>query len=36
MEKGRKNFIDGCVRNGYTKVLADKIFGFIENLLLMV
>lgn len=31
MEKGRKNFIDGCVRNGYTKVLADKIFGFIEK-----
>ena len=34
--KGTKELIDGCVRNGYTKVLADKIFGFIGNLLLMV
>ena len=31
MEKGKKNFIEGCVKNGYTKILAEKIFGFIEK-----
>ena len=31
MEKGKKNFIDGCVKKGYSKKLAEQIFGFIEK-----
>ncbi len=31
MEKSRKQFIDGCEKNGYSKRLAEQIFGFIEK-----
>lgn len=31
MEKGKKNFILGCEKNGYSRALAEKIFGFIEK-----
>lgn len=31
MEKSKKAFIEGCEKNGYTKTLAEKIFGFIEK-----
>ncbi len=31
MKKEQIKFIDQCVKRGYTKKLADKIFGFIEK-----
>lgn len=31
MEKGKKNFISGMVKKGYTSKLAEQIFGFIEK-----
>ena len=31
MEKSKKQFIEGCEKNGYTKRLAEQIFGFIEK-----
>jgi DNA polymerase-3 subunit alpha len=31
MDKAKKQFIDGCVTHGYTKELAEEIFGFIEK-----
>ena len=31
MEKGKKKFIEGCVKRGYTQNLAEKIFNFIEK-----
>lgn len=31
MEKGKAQFIQGCVDHGYTEKLAQEIFGFIEK-----
>jgi DNA polymerase-3 subunit alpha len=31
MEKGKAQFIQGCVEHGYTQKLAQEIFGFIEK-----
>lgn len=31
MEKGRKQFIEGCVAHGYSAKLAEDIFGFMEK-----
>ncbi len=31
MKKEQKKFIDGCLKKGYTKKLAEKIFNFIEK-----
>lgn len=31
MEKGKIQFIRGCVEHGYTEKLAQEIFGFIEK-----
>lgn len=31
MEKVKVKFIEGCVAHGYTKKLAEEIFGFIEK-----
>ncbi len=31
MEKGKVQFIKGCIDHGYSKKLADDIFGFIEK-----
>lgn len=31
MEKSKAAFIAGCEKNGYSKTLAEKIFGFIEK-----
>lgn len=31
MEKGRVEFIEGCVAHGYKKKLAEDVFGFIEK-----
>lgn len=31
MEKGKAQFIQGCVDHGYTQKLAQEIFGFIEK-----
>ncbi|MBI4008743.1 DNA polymerase III subunit alpha [Candidatus Roizmanbacteria bacterium] len=31
MEKEKVKFIEGCVKNGYRKSLAEKIFNFIEK-----
>jgi len=31
MDKGKKKFIEGAVKNGYTKTLAQNIFGFMEK-----
>lgn len=31
MEKGKKQFMEGMVKNGYSKSLADNIFNFIEK-----
>ncbi len=31
MEEGKKKFIDGAARHGYTKKLAEEVFGFIEK-----
>lgn len=31
MEKGKKKFIEGCEKKGYTRTLAEKIFNFIEK-----
>ncbi len=31
MEKSKAQFIDGCEKNGYTRKLAEQIFGFIEK-----
>lgn len=31
MEKGKKKFIEGCEKNGYSRTLAEKIFNFIEK-----
>ncbi|MFA5116942.1 MAG: DNA polymerase III subunit alpha, partial [Candidatus Omnitrophota bacterium] len=30
MEKERKNFVTGCVKNSISEAIANKIFGFIE------
>src|SRR3990167_2010636 len=31
MKKEKEKFLDGCVKNGYKKSLAEKIFNFIEK-----
>ncbi|MBP6994021.1 DNA polymerase III subunit alpha [Candidatus Woesebacteria bacterium] len=31
MEKGKAQFIQGCVEHGYTEKLAKEVFGFIEK-----
>jgi len=31
MKKEEKKFIAGCLKNGYSKILAEKIFSFIEK-----
>lgn len=31
MKKEKENFINGCVKKGYSKALAEKIFSFIEK-----
>ncbi len=31
MKKEKQKFIDGCVKNNYTKNLAERIFNFIEK-----
>src|SRR3989338_2797622 len=31
MVKEKNRFIDMCIKKGYTKSLADKIFSFIEK-----
>ncbi len=31
MEKGKKKFIEGAVKNGYSQKLAEKIFNLIEK-----
>ncbi|OGK17369.1 DNA polymerase III subunit alpha [Candidatus Roizmanbacteria bacterium RIFCSPHIGHO2_01_FULL_39_12c] len=31
MKKEKQKFIEGCVKNGYRKSLAEKIFNFIEK-----
>lgn len=31
MEKGKVQFIKGCIEHGYTQKLAEDIFGFIEK-----
>jgi len=31
MDKERIKFIDGCIKNGYTKKLAENIFNFMEK-----
>ncbi len=31
MKKEKEKFLEGCVKNGYTKILAEKIFNFMEK-----
>lgn len=31
MKKGEVKFIEGCIRNGYSKKIAEQIFEFIEK-----
>lgn len=31
MDMEHKKFVEGCVKNGYTKTLAEKIFEFMEK-----
>ncbi|MFH0772857.1 MAG: DNA polymerase III subunit alpha [bacterium] len=31
MDMEHKKFVEGCVKNGYTKIMAEKIFEFMEK-----
>lgn len=31
MEKGKKKFLEGCIKREYSKNLAEKVFNFIEK-----